>query len=113
LSERRRLTRREAIRKGAIVGGNLLWIAPAIQTLTPRAMAHEASGTNTCCQCVRRSVDHHRTHLNMASTPTECEQLCSQQPPAGQFEMEAFHRDSTPFSTSGNGNNVVCSHPDH
>ncbi len=46
------LTRREVLRRGAIVGGTLLWVTPAIQSLTPNAYAIQQVGSfNACCQC--------------------------------------------------------------
>ena len=33
------MTRRDLIRRGAIVGGTLLWVAPAIQSMAPKAFA--------------------------------------------------------------------------
>ena len=46
------LTRREVLRRGAIVGGTLLWVTPAIQSLTPNAYAHHQVGSfKACCQC--------------------------------------------------------------
>jgi hypothetical protein len=46
------ISRRELIRRGAIVGGTLLWAAPAVQTLTPAAYAQQPSpGACGCCYC--------------------------------------------------------------
>ncbi len=46
------LTRRDLIRRGAIVGGTLLWVAPAIQSIAPKAYAVPPTGSFTaCCQC--------------------------------------------------------------
>lgn len=106
------LSRRELIRKGAVVGGHLLWIAPAIQTLTPKVLAHELSGSFTCCQC-RRSTGQHRAFTDTAADQGACEALCVTQTNPSGWVIEAFHRDSTPFSTVGNGNSVECSHPNH
>lgn len=109
--ESNRLTRRQALRKGAIVGGNLLWIAPAIQTLMPRAMAHETSGTFTCCQC-RASGNDRRAFTGVADS-TACSNLCTSQ--GTGWSMQFFHRDSTAFQIAGSNatNTGRCSHPDH
>lgn len=46
------LTRREVLRRGAVVGGTLLWVTPAIQSLTPNAFAVQQVGSfKACCQC--------------------------------------------------------------
>ena len=48
------VTRRDLIRRGAIVGGTLLWVAPAIQSMAPKAFAQtdgEAPGSPRCAAC--------------------------------------------------------------
>lgn len=46
------LTRRDLLRRGAVVGGTLLWVAPTIQTIAPRAYAAFQVGSfRSCCQC--------------------------------------------------------------
>jgi hypothetical protein len=109
--ERDGLSRRELIRKGVAVGGHLLWVAPVVQTLTPRVLAHELSGSFTCCQCTRTvGVDvQTRALLNAASDPTSCQAACQGQEPVGTWNMQDFHRDSTPFSAVGPSNHQVCS----
>jgi len=44
------MSRRDLLRRGAIVGGTLLWVAPAIQTMAPKAFAQEVSPTG-CAAC--------------------------------------------------------------
>jgi hypothetical protein len=48
------LTRREVLKKGAKLGGTLLWVAPVVQAvgMSP-AMAQVASEGNRCCLSVR------------------------------------------------------------
>lgn len=49
------VSRRDLIRRGAVVGGALLWVAPAIQSLTPPAYANTVSEqADTCCSCGKR-----------------------------------------------------------
>lgn len=46
------MSRRELLRRGAVVGGALLWVAPAMQSLTPPAYANTVSElATTCCSC--------------------------------------------------------------
>lgn len=47
------LTRRDLLRRGAIVGGTLLWAAPAVQTISRPAFALSEQGTARffCCYC--------------------------------------------------------------
>lgn len=52
------MSRRDLIRRGAIVGGTLLWVAPAIQSMAPKAFAQEtAPGTARCAACYCWSGD--------------------------------------------------------
>jgi hypothetical protein len=88
-----RIDRRELIKKGAVVGGNLLWIAPAIQTLAPKAMA--ASGSFTCCQC-GRAGNQSRAFLNVASS-SDCAALCASQETPGSWTMTQYFSGSTPM----------------
>lgn len=44
------VTRRDAIRRGAIVGGTVLWATPIVQSLTPAAHAQAATRCG-CCYC--------------------------------------------------------------
>lgn len=48
-----RVSRRELLKKGAIVGGTLLWTTPVVQSLTPPASAQAGSpnGFCSCCCC--------------------------------------------------------------
>jgi hypothetical protein len=46
------MSRRDLIRRGAIVGGTLLWVAPAIQSMAPKAFAQEPGpGSALCAAC--------------------------------------------------------------
>lgn len=46
------MSRRDLIRRGAIVGGTLLWVAPAIQSMAPKAFAVEGDvGSKGCAAC--------------------------------------------------------------
>jgi hypothetical protein len=52
------MTRRDLMRRGAIVGGTLLWVAPAIQSMAPRAMAQAVGSAGSpvgcaACYCYR------------------------------------------------------------
>jgi hypothetical protein len=40
------MTRRDLMRRGAVVGGTLLWVAPAIQSLSPPAFAQVGTPRN-------------------------------------------------------------------
>jgi hypothetical protein len=47
---RTRLTRRDVLRRGALVGGGLLWAAPVIQSIRTPAYAGSPD-YEACCQC--------------------------------------------------------------
>ncbi len=52
LNDESGMTRRDMLRRGAIVGGTLLWVAPAIQSMAPKAFAVEGSvGSQGCAAC--------------------------------------------------------------
>jgi hypothetical protein len=45
------MTRRDLMRRGAIVGGTLLWAAPAIQSLSTKAYAQTVGRSGECATC--------------------------------------------------------------
>jgi hypothetical protein len=48
------MSRRDLLRRSAIVGGTLLWVAPAIQSLSPKAFAASPGGAGcAACYCFR------------------------------------------------------------
>ncbi len=51
------LTRRDLLRRGAIVGGSLVWIAPAIQSFGARAYASQGPSPGTCAACYCFTLD--------------------------------------------------------
>ena len=50
------ISRRQLLRRGAVVGGTLLWAAPAVQTIARPAVASPSPVRNTCCACGPPSV---------------------------------------------------------
>ena len=53
------MSRRDLLRRGAIVGGTLLWVAPAIQSIGARAAWANGASPGACgvCYCVRLRAD--------------------------------------------------------
>ena len=49
------MTRRDLMRRGAIVGGTLLWVAPAIQSIGSKAYAE--TGSPLCSVCLAAEFD--------------------------------------------------------
>jgi hypothetical protein len=66
-----RITRREILRKGAIVGGTLVWATPLVQSLTPAANASHGR-YSACCQCNTPFPQCSQNHL----TREECDAFC-------------------------------------
>lgn len=71
----RGLTRRELIRKGAIVGGTLAWATPVVQSLAPAANAAHGRYA-ACCQCKPQSPTIGRACAEDHITAEECAALC-------------------------------------
>jgi hypothetical protein len=98
------LSRREMLRRAGIVGGTLLWAAPAIQTLAPPAYADVSPGISTCCQCTKVSGPgaSNRCFANdpTADTAAECAAKCDS---LGNYNDE-FHQDFP----AGSGKTFVC-----
>lgn len=51
------ISRRELLRRGAVVGGTLAWATPLIQSLTPPAYAQMGPSPGTCAACYCWSGD--------------------------------------------------------
>ena len=66
------MTRRDLMRRGAIVGGTLLWVAPAIQSIGSKAYAQ--TGSPLCNACVQISIQPGNVvvHFNIVSDETCC-----------------------------------------
>jgi hypothetical protein len=101
----KRITRRDALRKGAKLGGAVLWIAPAIQTLPRPALAHVVgSPLFTCCECrpgtPSTEVCTGGDATNRLCTPgideAACISLC-----AGRSQGYCFHAGPTMISCAG------------
>jgi hypothetical protein len=102
--QRSGISRRDLIRRGAIVGG-AVWVAPVIQSLTSRAMA----GSNFyCCQCLSHSgTSMTPTHCNPTSSGscTDCRNYCSN----GNFGNDSRLYQSTAQFTCGGSGRKTCS----
>ena len=87
------VTRRDLIRRGAIVGGTLLWVAPAIQSMAPKAFAqtdgeNPGSVTPQCAACYcwtgakqspskNRGFDGDLGSGGGLDTPADCQAFCT------------------------------------
>src|SRR5918999_1024007 len=86
------ISRREFLRRGAIVGGTLIWAAPAVQTLAPAAYAQVTPGPCGCCYCWNGEKQNPSSDLvtddgctGFLSNPQACSQFCAQGAPGGPF----------------------------
>lgn len=50
------MTRRDLMRRGAVVGGTLLWVAPAIQSIGSKAYAQD-HGSPLCAACLSATIN--------------------------------------------------------
>lgn len=107
------ITRRDLMRRGAVVGGTLLWATPVIQSLTPAAFAHDLSpAAFYCCHCfnangsrsavtrstgaclqVERSGQFKDGHKGNAQ---HCQSHCEER----GFDSSSFHKGPNPFACS-------------
>jgi hypothetical protein len=69
LSDESGMTRRDLMRRGAVVGGTLLWVAPAIQSIGSKAYAQV--GSPPCAACVEATPIPGGTTLSITLTPSE------------------------------------------
>jgi hypothetical protein len=58
--DRPKLSRRDLLRRGAVVGGTVLWVAPAVQGISTPAFAEamgQSPGTCAACYCWNGAQD--------------------------------------------------------
>lgn len=105
------VTRRDLIRRGAVVGGTLLWAAPVVQSLTPAAFAHDLSpAVYQCCHCFNQDgsrnpannstggclqVQHSGTFVDgHQATAEHCQQHCESR----GWDSSSFHEGPNPLA---------------
>jgi hypothetical protein len=85
------MSRRDLLRRSAIVGGTLLWVAPAIQSMAPKAFAQEAGGSVTCSACYcwtgSKSNPTFETGTFGFTTAQECATFCTDRRPGSSSEF--------------------------
>jgi hypothetical protein len=83
------VNRRDLIRRGAVVGGTLLWATPVVQSIGSKAMAQtrRSPGQCGCCYCFNAGGQENPTtfapdecHFNGTfaerATEVDCERYC-------------------------------------
>ena len=98
-----RFSRRDVLRRAAVTGGALIWIAPAVQTLAPTAAAHSRPpATYTCCECRNGAINVEKQTGNgglqctttlAGTTEASCRTYC-----ANLGKSYYFHAGPNPFS---------------
>jgi hypothetical protein len=98
------MTRRDLMRRGAIVGGTLLWVAPAIQSIGSKAYAQVGQGPSpgNCAACYCYNVD---TDGNLVADE------CSENGVVSATHPERFSNDACQISCQAGGfdNHQYCS----
>jgi hypothetical protein len=70
------MSRRDLLRRGAILGGTLAWVTPVIQSVTRPAYANTPSARDTsCCSC-KKKPSRDGTLCNEDMTLEECQAYC-------------------------------------
>jgi hypothetical protein len=79
------MTRRDLLRKGAIVGGGLLWATPTVQSIAKPAFAQATPICRACCRCNEPNEFGQTCGLD-SFTREQCERFCST--PEGNFVVD-------------------------
>ena len=126
------LNRRDLIRRGAVVGGTLLWVTPVVQSIGPAAMAQtrRSPGACACCYCYNGPIDapivgaggardecSDNGVVGFRMNADECENYCKHTggagAPGGPFENSQYCSGSNVCSCNNAGepgaNGCTCS----
>lgn len=98
------VSRRDLLRRGAVVGGTLLWAAPVVQSITQPAFANEQNGSvrYACCWCTRGHAKN-RVYCGTLGggsglgSDADCSAKCT----SAGFSVHEFHTSTAPFVCSG------------
>lgn len=89
------VSRRDLLRRGAVVGGALLWVAPAIQSLSPPAYAETVSPKEqACCLCTKRNSTGQICTTDFL-TQAQCADFCG-----GASRVKTYLLDATCSETN-------------
>jgi hypothetical protein len=68
------LSRRQLLKRGAVVGGTLMWAAPTIQSLASPAFAQMGAspGRHGCCYCYNGDINNPGPNNPATGAPDEC-----------------------------------------
>lgn len=105
------ISRRDLLKRGAVVGGTLIWAAPVIESLAAPAFASTSPVVGSCCQC--EGTDSHGNTVSYALTDdydcATCATACSGSAPPGVSggHMVALYH-GTGCKTTGGSNSGLC-----
>jgi hypothetical protein len=90
------VSRRDLLRRGAVVGGTLLWTVPVVSTISRAHMQETKSPAFTCCECSnpREGVTPATLCVpenGSVDTPSQCADFCQN---AG-YRNHNFHTSPT------------------
>jgi hypothetical protein len=95
------VSRRDLLRRGAVVGGTLLWTIPVVSTISRAHMGAATSPAFPCCEC-RQPRDGGRPHVlcqpKTIDTRSQCEHACRD---AG-YRKTRFHLSPTFMACDSN-----------
>ena len=72
------ISRRQLMKRGAVVGGTILWAAPVIQSLSAPAFAqtNTPKPDNTCCACKQPNPQTGAHCQTNGFTQAQCDAFC-------------------------------------
>jgi hypothetical protein len=73
------ISRRDLLRRGAIVGGTLIWTVPLVESISRSAFAKKGSPQSVCCSCKIRNDGVFcvpASDLSRADTDRQCKAYC-------------------------------------
>jgi hypothetical protein len=102
------ISRRDLLRRGAIVGGTLVWTVPVIESISKHALAAKGSYHYFCCFCTKAN----QTTIGKCvasgrdidiETPGACQSTCAETYADQGFTTGHFKHSSRPLSCSDHG----------
>jgi hypothetical protein len=77
------ITRRDLIRRGAVVGGTLLWTVPVVASISRAHVGAPHSPATGCCECTKPKNSSMPSPFcpgpqSQTDTPSKCAKACKQ-----------------------------------
>lgn len=107
---RRGISRRDLLKRGAIVGGTLLWAAPVVESLAAPAFASTSPVFQSCCECAGTKNGNTVYYALVDDYDcATCESACPNAAPPGVTSghmVKLYH--GTNCQTQGGTNSGMC-----